>query len=260
VIRLLVNADDAGLAASTDAAILACAAAGIVRCATVVANGPTAASFVPRARDAGLDLGLHFNLTEGVALGGPYTTLTDRTGRFHGPKSEVWRRAAAGEFDGTEVEAEARLQWERLRALGVEPSHVDGHNHVHLFPAARRFFGGCGGRPHCRVPLERIAPPGYLPAAFREWALALREEARCTDRFTGYAFARLPTADVFLRCIPDAVATVEFMVHPGSRPGSPFASSPSRDREREVLCMPDLLEALARYDIVPSRFADLPCG
>ncbi len=260
MIRLFVNADDAGLAASTDDAILACAEAGIVRCATVVANGRTAPAFVRRARDAGLDLGLHFNLTEGVALGGPYATLTDGTGRFHGPKSEVWRRAAAGEFDGAEVEAEASAQWERLRALGAEPSHVDGHNHVHLFPAARRFFGGCGGRPHCRIPLERIAPPGYLPAAFREWALALGREARRTDRFTGYAFARLPTAYVFLLCIPDGVATVEFMVHPGSRPGAPFASSPSRDRERDALCLPVLREALDRYGILPSRFADLPCA
>jgi len=69
---LVVNADDAGFAEPTDAAILRCARAGIVRSATVAANGPTADAFVRQALDAGLDLGLHVNLTGGRPLAGPH--------------------------------------------------------------------------------------------------------------------------------------------------------------------------------------------
>ena len=74
----------AGLDAATDAAILRCAAAGLLRSATLVAGGPTDADFANAAREVGLDLGWHVNLTEGRALAGPAASLTDEP-RAGGP-------------------------------------------------------------------------------------------------------------------------------------------------------------------------------
>ncbi|MHC4340529.1 MAG: ChbG/HpnK family deacetylase, partial [Planctomycetota bacterium] len=53
--RLIVSADDGGLAANSDSSILRCASEGVVRSISVVAGGPTAEEFLERASD--LDLG-----------------------------------------------------------------------------------------------------------------------------------------------------------------------------------------------------------
>lgn len=254
---LVVNADDGGLAASSDDAILRCARAGLVRSATVVAGGPTAEDFVRRARGAGLDLGLHLNLTQGAAVAGPARTLTDADGRFLGPKARAWERAARGELDPAEVLAEVRAQWERLRALGAEPTHVDGHNHVHLFPAVREALKRIAGDVFVRVP--QAGPPS-LPAVLVDWARAMKGPWRTLDRFTGYRFSERADEASFLEDLGTAGSSVEFMVHPGSRPGSAFSESPLRDREAALLCAPELRSAVERRGFRVASFAELPCA
>jgi predicted glycoside hydrolase/deacetylase ChbG (UPF0249 family) len=258
--QLLINADDAGFAASTDTAILACAAAGVLRCASVAANGATAATFVARARDLGIDLGLHLNLTEGRPLAGPHRTLTGADGRFIGDKRELWRRAGAGALDPAEIAAETRAQWQRLLDLSASPSHADGHNHVHLFPAAAQVLVQLEPRPWCRVPLDRGQPPGDFVAPFATWARALAGAAPHVEGFTGDAFSGQPCVDVLLASLPPEAVTIELMVHPGARPGSPFVASPDRDREAAVLADPALRAALERRGFAAARFVDLPCA
>jgi predicted glycoside hydrolase/deacetylase ChbG (UPF0249 family) len=246
MILLAVNADDAGFDRATDDAILRCAR--VVRCASVAVNGPTAEEFVARAE--GLDLGLHVNLTEGPSLAGPHATLTDAAGRFVHPKEELWRRAVLGEIDPREVASEVRAQWERGEEIGLRPTHVDGHNHVHLFPAVR---DALPGHVYVRVPLDRAPSPRFV---HEPWAAA----ARRTDRFTGYRFAEEPTEAVFLASLEGAAGTMEFMVHPGARPGTPFVSSPLRDRETAVLSSPSLARELERRGVRVVSFAELPCA
>jgi len=254
---LVVNADDAGFAEPTDAAILRCARAGIVRSATVAANGPTADAFVRQALDAGLDLGLHVNLTGGRPLAGPHGTLTDRAGRFL-RKAELWRRVVRGEIDADEIRREVAAQWERLRDLGVRATHVDGHNHVHLIPAA------CDVLRDVAVGLWMRAPVGSLPAALpiecHRWARRLRGPWKRADSFVGYDFSADPTADVFLGSLDESARVSEFMVHPGARPGTRFTSSALRDRETETLCGRSLDRELDRLGYRLASFSEVPCG
>ena len=248
MILLVVNADDAGFARATDDAILRCAR--IVRSASVAVNGATAAEFVARAR--GMDLGIHLNLTEGMSLAGPHRTLTDAEGRFAHAKEEFWNRARRGEIDPFEVKREVRAQWERGEALGIRATHADGHNHVHVLPAVREALPR---DVYVRVPLDRAPPPPFLHLP---WAADAR--GRRTDRFTGYRFAEEPSEHVFLASLEGASGALEFMVHPGARPGSPFVSSPARDRETDVLSSASLADELARRGVRVLSFADLPCA
>jgi len=245
MILLVVNADDAGFDRATDDAILRCTR--IVRNATVAVNGPTAAEFVPRAQ--GMDLGVHVNLTEGMSLTGPLKTLTDADGRFCLRKEEFWDRARRGEIDPFEVRREVRAQWERGEALGIRATHVDGHNHVHILPAVREALPR---DVYVRVPLDRVRPPPFLHLP---WAADAR--GRRTDRFTGYRFAEEPSEETFLASLEGMEGTVEFMVHPGARPGSPFVSSAARDREALVLSSPSLGAGLVRRGVRVLSFADL---
>lgn len=256
---LVFNADDAGLAAGTDAAILRCAAAGVVRAATVVVNGPTAAAFVAEALDAGVDIGLHVNLTQGEALAGPQRTLTDDRGRFPG-KAELWRRAVAGALDPAALRAEVTMQWERIHALGAAPTHVDGHNHVHVLPGVRPVLAELADACWIRVPVDLVRPPADLPGELTEWADALRGPARRTERFTGYAFAADPSVETLVGGLDPGARSTECMVHPGARPGSPFTSSALRERETEVLCSDRLSQELDRRGFRVASFVDLPCA
>ncbi|MHC4971761.1 MAG: carbohydrate deacetylase [Planctomycetota bacterium] len=252
---LVVNADDGGFADGKDDAILRCVRAGLVKSVSVIANGATTAAFVARARDEGLDLGVHLNLTEGRPLAGPLRGLTDAPGTFPG-KAEAWRRAAAGAVNAADVRREVLAQWERLAALGVSPTHVDGHNHVHLFPAVREVLAELAPDLWVRVPCDPVLPED-LPPAFPEWARELAGPWKRTDCFVGYGFAHDPTADGFLQCMRGLGRVTEFMVHPGAREGSPFSCSPRRDRETEVLCSASLKREIERRDFVLASFAEV---
>lgn len=267
---LVANADDAGMHPSTDDAILRCAAAGVLKSASVFIQGPTAPAFVDRALHAGLGLGLHFNLTEGRALTGHVGALTHRSGEFLGDKHRTWSIALAGGVSQEAIGAEFLAQFQRARALGYEPEHVNGHQHVHVLPsirdAVREALLQLGARPWVRVPnghASTILVSGLDPAVLREHAHALRmllqAEFPMTTAFCGLAFAEQPTEAEYLRELPtDPSATVEFMLHPGARPGSPFTEHAHREREAHVLCSPRLHAALKDRGWHLSSFQGLP--
>ncbi len=236
--KLIVCADDAGLSPSTDEAILRCCTEGVVRTVSVVAGGPTAADFLACAANEIVEVGLHVNLTEGLALAGPAPTLTDAGGCFRSGKEEFWRRA--DELDPGEVAREVAAQWAWL-CDRARPAHINGHNHVHVFAAVRAALPtGC----RARVP----ADPGLPDAVF----------SRATDapcHFTGYDFSLEPTEAVFLRSV--RASLTEFMVHPGARPGSAFTEAAERDRETEVLCSAALRDALDARGIELACFGDV---
>jgi len=253
---LVVNADDAGFASSTDDAILACARCGVVRSASVAANGATAATFVERARAAGLDVGLHVNLTEGPALAGPHATLTDAAGSFRWAKDELWQYAAQGLLDPDEVAREVAAQWAWMEERGAGPSHIDGHNHVHLLPAVRAVLAGRAESLWVRTAQDRVPPPRIFPGEFARWA-AETGPGRRTDHFTGYAFSEAPEREVFLASLEGTDGVTEFMVHPGRRPGGPFPDSAQREREAAILCDAELMVGLERRGIRVVSFAEI---
>jgi predicted glycoside hydrolase/deacetylase ChbG (UPF0249 family) len=262
---LLVNADDAGLHPASDAAILRCAESGLVRNATLIVGGPSARPFLRDAPAAGLDVGLHVNLTGGRALAGPASTLTDAEGRFIQPKVEVWKRAVAGELDPDQVRAEIEAQLDAFRASGLEPSHVDGHNHVHLFPAVRACLAELLPDVWFRTPVEWGCREDQLPLLgpdLRRWAEQRDGPWSRTEAFAGHLFHGAPTVEAFVSALDEKAATTEFMVHPGRRPGSPFGDSADREREVEVLCSKELRVALAARGFEPITFreASVRCG
>ncbi len=249
---LIANADDGGLHAATDAAILACFHDGVVRSASVIANGPTAERFVPAAVEAGLDLGLHVNLTEGRALTGAVQGLTNADGYFLGTarKAEIveqlWREAPV-------VEREIRAQWERLVALGANPTHIDGHNHVHLAPSVWTVLGGLAPSLFVRTSVE---PDGRGPTWFPvppHTSGSLRSVAS----FVGHAYSPDPGLDVLRASLERCGATVEWMVHPGRRPGSAFTDSEAREREVAILCSAELGALLDELGYAITSFGDL---
>ena len=134
---LIVNADDFGLNREATDGIAECHMAGSVTSTTLMANAPD----VERAAEIGcemsrLGIGLHFNLTWGEPVHAQtgQSSLGNGRGLFHS-RSVLARRLMLGRVAVSDVDRELRAQWHRVVSLGIQPTHIDSHQHVHGFPA-----------------------------------------------------------------------------------------------------------------------------
>ncbi len=124
----ILNADDYGMDAAVDRAILELTARGIVTATSVMVLSP----FWPHAardlRDAGVGCGLHLDFTSPFANGiAPASSL-----------SALMLRAFAGRLDPGGMRAAIREQLLRFEyAADRAPDFVDGHQHVHQLPVIR---------------------------------------------------------------------------------------------------------------------------
>lgn len=135
--NLIVNADDLGWTEGVNRGILEAYHHGIVTSASLLANGAAFAGGVKAARSApDLGVGVHLNLSDGppVADREAVMSLLNDNGEFAGgPESLLLKRARRG-LVLEEVEEEWDAQIQRVRDAGIQPTHLDGHKHVHMLP------------------------------------------------------------------------------------------------------------------------------
>ncbi|MFI5348498.1 MAG: ChbG/HpnK family deacetylase [Elusimicrobiota bacterium] len=113
---LIVTADDFGCSPEVNAGVLRAHREGILRFASLMSLRPAAAEAAAMAKDApGLGVGLHLELCADEPEKAGLRYFFDA-------------KARAG------VEGEIRRQIEALLALGIKPSHVDGHINIHIHP------------------------------------------------------------------------------------------------------------------------------
>ena len=82
-----------------------------------------------------LGVGLHFNLTLGRPLSehAGLGALTDRSGAFH-TRNHLATLLALGRIRRSALEAELQAQYQRMISAGLQPTHIDSHQHIHAFP------------------------------------------------------------------------------------------------------------------------------
>jgi len=141
--RLIVNADDFGLTAGVNRAIIEAHTQGIVTSTTLMANSAAFDDAVEHSRPhPNLDVGCHLMLVDGEPLlpAGNVPSLIARQGstQFLRDISSFALRALGGRLKEKEIEAEATAQIRRLQSAGIQVSHIDTHKHTHLFPAVLR--------------------------------------------------------------------------------------------------------------------------
>ncbi|GAC1517463.1 MAG: hopanoid biosynthesis-associated protein HpnK [Gemmatimonadaceae bacterium] len=265
--RLIVNADDFGLADGIERGILEAHAAGSVTSASVIVTGANWARTVDRIRHAplSLGLGLHFNAVAGHPLEQVPTLTNPRTGGFL-PLAELAVRAVTGRVDPEEVQGECAAQLARLQATGIHVTHIDSHRHAHALPgcwagviAAAR----AGGVDTVRIPRESLRRNAALPVAtVKKTLISLSSlfSARGTppmrraDHFVGISLqGRADFADRLhhlLQHLPHG--TTELLVHPGYVDRELIdLDSYLHERERElgVLLSDRVRDRLSRADI-----------
>jgi len=143
--KLIVNADDFGLTAGVNRAIVEAHRNGVVSSATLMANGPAfddAVAAVRSNRDgsSNLSVGCHVVLVDGTPVSPPEavdTLLAIRSaepGKFYSSLSAFAARAMLGGFDRDQLVLEVTAQIKKIQATGLHVTHLDTHKHAHIFP------------------------------------------------------------------------------------------------------------------------------
>lgn len=135
--RIVLCADDYGQAPAISQGIITLIQNGRLSATSCMVN---TAYWAEHAKwlmpyQAQIDIGLHFNLTEGKALSEPFIKTYGKT---LWPLTTIMRKAFFHDLDKAVIEAECNAQLDRFQqALGFAPRFIDGHQHVHQFPVIR---------------------------------------------------------------------------------------------------------------------------
>jgi predicted glycoside hydrolase/deacetylase ChbG (UPF0249 family) len=273
--RVVFVADDLGISAGVDDGIAAAARAGIVREASLCVTGSSAKAAVRMAKELGIGVGLHLSFTLGRALIGPIRGLTRPDGSFKdlGPALFACMRRGV---DAAAVAREVTAQLQALVDLGVQPTHCNGHHHVHCWPVVRDVVFAAAARAGIRwsrLPAEHPAMGGRLQP---QRLVLARLAARARSRMAAAGMQALPFVGIALEGRTDharrfaaAVARLpagdcEWMVHPRV-PDDAFAALDPRGRALEPSARAELAtltsaatrELLAASGIEPVAFAAL---
>jgi chitin disaccharide deacetylase len=281
--RLIVTADDFGLAPAINQAVEEAHCNGILSAASLMVAAPAAADAVARARRLPrLGVGLHLVLVDGAPCLPPeqVPALVGTDGRFPDDVFGLgikmfWVPAAR-----RQVAAELRAQLEAFRRTGLRCDHVDAHHHFHLHPVVLQALLRLApefGVTAVRVPYE---PPflawratgDRLGARLAAWLVQGRRAQRmkrrlqaagiaCNDWLLGLSDSGgMTKARVhgYLRDLPEGVS--ELYVHPAierwSGPGA-WPTSYDGRAEFEALTDPETRSLLARQGVEPTTFAAL---
>ena len=226
---LVVNADDMGLTPGVCRAVHRGHIDGVVTSTSVLAVGAAFDEAAARLRDApGLAVGAHLALVgedRPLLSAAEVPTLVDRDGRFPLGYRTVVARGAAGRIDPDDVRREFTAQLDRVAGIGVPVTHLDTHQHTHLWPAVARVVVELAqerGVPAVRLPTSRRRGP--VGVGVRLLSGRLREQLRraglhTTDDYAGLdesgALDAARFAGTLRRLTAAGAASAEVNAHPG---------------------------------------------
>jgi predicted glycoside hydrolase/deacetylase ChbG (UPF0249 family) len=277
--RLIVNADDLGLSAATNRAILAASQRGIVTSTTALVNMPGASEGIQQMQRLApeIGLGLHVNLTEGrpVLAAAQVPSLVQAEGIFVGGRRTLW---AMRKWQVQEVAAEVKAQFDRFVEIsGRAPDHLDSHHFVANYSAAcleaclvlasehdlpmrktdHTLLEIMAGEPNNAGAGQRLLA-ALLKPWFRSQLTVYRRHPRpwTTDRFEVSFYGRGATLKRLLQILARMPAGLtEIMCHPG------YVQAPERGErpndELAILTDGQLRETIERQKIKLVSYADL---
>lgn len=226
---LIVTADDLGLTDGVGRAIHRGHVDGIVTSTTMLAVGRAFETAAAMLRDTPtLDLGAHLALVgedPPLLSAREVPTLVNSRGAFPLTYRTVVARGVAGRIDPDDVRRELSAQLERVLGIGLPVTHLDTHQHTHLWPVVAQVVTSLAVEhsiPAVRLPASRRR--GLVGAGVGLLALGLRRRIRVaglatTDEYAGLDEAGSMDLPRFARTLAGvargAGSTAEINAHPG---------------------------------------------
>jgi hopanoid biosynthesis associated protein HpnK len=134
---LIINADDFGLSASTNGAIIRAYREGILTAASLMVNETGFQEAVQLARGTPrLGVGLHLTLVDGHATLDAHEIpgLVNERGKFETSPARAGWKYFMDDSLRPQLEAEIFAQFEKFQSTGLPLDHVNSHHHLHAHP------------------------------------------------------------------------------------------------------------------------------
>lgn len=262
--HITLCADDFALHPAVDAAVVALAQRGrlsATSCMTTSPRWPEAAQLLPPLRPA-LQVGLHFNLTEGHGC----TVAPSLV--------QVLARAYGGQLRPALIAPILHSQLDAFEQhLGTAPDFIDGHQHVHQLPGVRTAllqvlharYGSHQPWVRSTLPVRLGPDKATVLAVLGGWSLRrhlVRAGVRHHPAFAGvYGFdATTPAAygAHMVQWLAQATEGTLLMCHPASTPVPGDAIGSQRAVEYAYLASPEFAALLQRLGVVLVQGESLP--
>lgn len=136
--QLIINADDFGIHPAVNEAVRKAATEGILTSTSLMAGGDAFDEAVEMARSMpSLGIGVHLTLVGGIKPVLPPSevpSLTWDNGVFCHDYGKLIVRDLEGKISLSEVYAEWDAQIQKIMNTGLPVTHMDGHQHMHMWP------------------------------------------------------------------------------------------------------------------------------
>ncbi len=277
--KLIVNADDFGLTSGVNTAVIECYLAGSLSSATLMVNTSAFDEAVEMAKaNTGLGVGLHFNLTLGRPLSSLHeiSSIAMSDGTFY-PRAMCEKRLIMGRIDTDHIRREFQAQVERFKASGLKMTHIDSHQHIHIFPKVFDIvaeFCAENALP-LRIPWvwegksRNVSVKKRLRSAMlnflimrntRKWAGKIRTNMNFASVFDLTGIPQNIGPDIYLGILKETGKfPLEIMVHPAYEDNELKALtqiSKISDRERRVLTGMDMKKEAEKRGLLMVSYKD----
>jgi hopanoid biosynthesis associated protein HpnK len=269
----VITADDFGKSPLVNRAIAEAHDRGIVTAASIMVGGKAFEEAVRIAQSRSrLSVGLHVTLCNGLSVlsHAEIPDLVDYHGYFETSPSRAWLKYSRDSIL-SQVENEIEAQFDLLAKARINPTHVDGHHHLHMHPALFKIIcrkAAQRGVPWIRIPCEPLSlvfrsfstSRGAMP--FVAWGVfrILKMTHERTSRYYGlhvanavYGLSRSGQVDekYLSHILTRSVHCIEIFTHPEM-------ASEAGSRELEALVSPAVKDKLASHGIALRGFRDIP--
>jgi chitin disaccharide deacetylase len=266
--RLILTADDFGVASEVNEAVERAHRDGVLRAASLIVSAPAAEDAVERARRLPeLAVGLHVTLVNGRPVLAPeqLPALVDDDGLFCRDLVSAGFKFFFQSGARAQLAAEIRAQFERFTQSGLRLDHVDAQNHMHVHPTVFGLILRIGreyGMRAVRIPRE---PFGGTRSIAPWLALMRRRAARagiaCNDYAFGVNEAGALTEERVLQILDTLPGGVtEIFFHPAVQAFSGADRGTERYQwagELEALTSSRVRDAIGRNGIVNATYGEL---
>lgn len=135
--KLIINADDLGFSLGVNQAILKANTEGFLSHASLMANTEyfdhAVQEIIPKSKN--LKIGVHLNLTCANAL--LENNILAENGIFNNNFVNLLFKRKSKKVRAA-LENEIELQILKIKNQGIEISHIDGHEHIHIIPSINK--------------------------------------------------------------------------------------------------------------------------
>jgi chitin disaccharide deacetylase len=241
--HLIVTADDVALDRSMTEGAIRAHRDGIVTACSIVANGLHFNEAVAQLRAVPrLEVGIHLALVEERSL---------TTGSLMPRNYARWLLSRGG----PDPEREMRAQIEKVLGAGLNVTHVNGHQHLHMWPSLFRIVERLAKEYHIPY-IRRVDDRGGRAGKLRRASMGVlnrlgRRAHGKNDRTIGVAEAGHLTAERIIELLDEVGDGVtELVTHPGA--GVPRYYAHWRyewDAETAALCDPRVRAAIEKRHI-----------